>query len=255
METVARRWSARWSLARSAAPAMACETGGGAAGRPDSRLSAGSRNRMAHTSAETGLPGRPSTGTGPSRPNNSGFPGRMAICQKSSSRPRVFSAFDDEVVVAHRCAAGGDQHVDAVHRVGHRGNRLARVLRDRQHDRLAAGGAHQGGERMRVRTDDAAGRDRLARHGDLVAGGEDRDARPAVHSEPRMVGGGGKADVACGDAPAGGHHGVAGGEVLAGAADMPAGRHRLVHPDLGAGRGRVLLQQDGVGAGRAPRCR
>ena len=120
---------------------------------------------------------------------------------------------------------------------------------------VAAGGAHQGGERMRVGTDDAAWRDGFARHGDLVAGGEDGDARTAVHGEPGMVGGGGQPDVARGQAAAGGNHRIAGGEILAGAADVAAGGHRLVHPHLGAAGGRVLLQQDGIGALRARRCR
>jgi len=61
---------------------------GGSPGRPESFAIAGSRNRMAQTRADTGLPGRPSTGTAPSWPNSSGFPGRMAICQKSSVMPR-----------------------------------------------------------------------------------------------------------------------------------------------------------------------
>ena len=65
-----------------------------------------------------------------------------------------------------------------------------------------------------------------------------------------MVGGGGQSDVARGEAAAGRNHGVAGGKVLAGAADVTAGGDCLVHPHLGAGGGRVLLQQDGIGAMR-----
>ena len=41
--------------------------------------------------AETGLPGRPSSGTAPKLPKISGLPGRMAICQKSTTRPRRVS--------------------------------------------------------------------------------------------------------------------------------------------------------------------
>ncbi len=48
---------------------------------------AGPMNRMAQTSDDTGLPGRPSTGVPPIRPNISGLPGFMAMRQKSTSRP------------------------------------------------------------------------------------------------------------------------------------------------------------------------
>ena len=48
---------------------------------------AGCRNRIAQTSVETGLPGRPSKGVLPRRPKISGLPGRIAIFQKSSAKP------------------------------------------------------------------------------------------------------------------------------------------------------------------------
>ena len=35
------------------------EIGGGAVGKPDTRAKDGSRNKIAHTMAETGLPGSP----------------------------------------------------------------------------------------------------------------------------------------------------------------------------------------------------
>ena len=159
----------------------------------------------------------------------------------------ALQALDDQVVVADRGAARGHQHVGAGDRIGDRGDRLARVGGDRQHGGQAAGGAHQRGQRVRVGGDDAAGRDRLARHGDLVTGGQDGDARAAMHAEPGVVGRGGEAHVACGDAAAGGHHGVAAGEVLAGAANVAAGLHRFVDPHGVAVTGGVLLQQDGVG--------
>ena len=72
------------------------------------------------------------------------------------------------------------------------------------------------------------GGNRFARHGDLVAGRQYRDARAAVDGEPGMVGGGGQADVARGQPATDGHHHVAGGKVLAGAADVAARAHRLV---------------------------
>ena len=68
--------------------------------------------------------------------------------------------------------------------------------------------------------------------------------------EPGMIGRGGQSDIARGDAPAGRDHHIARGEILAGAADMAAGDHRLVDPDGVAVPGRILLQQDRVGASR-----
>ncbi len=61
---------------------------------------------------ETGLPGRPNTGTAPRRPKISGLPGRMAIFQKSSvmpsapnaSRTRSCSPTDAPPVVTSRSA-------------------------------------------------------------------------------------------------------------------------------------------------------
>ncbi len=150
----------------------------------------------------------------------------MAICQKSTARPRRVSDSMHQVVVADAGAAGGDQQVDAGHLIGDGGDGVAVVAGDRQHDRLAAAGAHQGGQGVRVGTDDAAGGDRLAGQRDLVAGGQDRDARAAMHGDPGMVGGGGQADIARSQAAPGGDHGVAGGKILPGAADVPPGGAR-----------------------------
>ena len=84
---------------------------------------------------------------------------------------------------------------------------------------------------------------------DLVAGGEDRDARAAMHRKPRLVAGGRQPDVACraGRRPRG-HQFKFLEEILAGAADMPAGPHRLAHRDVAAGVVGVLLDDDRIGA-------
>ena len=255
MVTVARRWSARWSLARSAAPAIACDggrRGGRQSGQPAQRRQqeqdrADQRRDRIARQTEHRHRAEPAEQQRLSRPH-----GDLPEVQLQAAR---LQALDDQVVVADRGAAGGHQHVHAVHRIGHRGDRLARVGGDRQHDRLAAGGAHQGGERVRVGTDDAAGRDGLARHGDLVAGGEDGDARTAMHGQPGMVGGGGQRR--CRARSAAGRRGppLAGGEILAGAADVAAGGHRLVHPHLGRRR---RWRPPAAGWHRrpsAPRCR
>ena len=65
-----------------------------------------------------------------------------------------------------------------------------------------------------------------------------------------MVGRGGEADIACGHPPSGRHHCVAGGKVLAGAADVALGGYGFVDADRVAVARGVLLQQDGVGAWR-----
>ena len=126
----ARGWPAdgrtRWSLAGSAGAGQRPD--GRAAdrpGRPDSRSSAGSRNSIAQTRAETGLPGRPSTGVAPSRPEISGLPGRMAIFQKSSSKPCGAERALHQVVVADAGAAGGHQQVAGAGGGGGRGDGLA----------------------------------------------------------------------------------------------------------------------------------
>ena len=117
-----------------------------------------------------------------------------------------------------RMIAGGDPTASAAAAMA------ARRRGDRQHHGLAAAGAHQRGQRMRVGADDAAGRDRLAGQRDLVAGRQDGDARAAVHREPGMVGGGGQADVARAQPLAGAAISTSPrGKILAGAADVAAG--------------------------------
>ena len=116
-------------------------------------------------------------------------------------------------------------------------------------------GSHQRRQRVGVGTDDAAGRDRFAGHGDLVAGGQDGNTRAAMHRQPGVVGGGGQSDIARGDAPSRRDHHVARREILALAPDMASRDHRLVDPDTVAVPGRILLQQDRRRRPTGPRCR
>ena len=90
---------------------------------------------MAQTRLETGLPGRPSTGVGPMRPNISGLPGRMAIFQKSSVMPCCAERALDQIVIADRGAAGGDQKVGPG-RAGDRRCSASRVGGDAEVDGL-----------------------------------------------------------------------------------------------------------------------
>ena len=69
---------------------VAVVVGGGPAGSPVSRAMAGIRNRIAQTRAETGLPGSPSTGTGPSAQGaNSWSPNLASQASSFDADPRT----------------------------------------------------------------------------------------------------------------------------------------------------------------------
>ena len=63
------------------------------------------------TMVETGLPGRPKTRVLRQRPKTVGLPGRIATASKKNSAPIAFQDGLDQVVLAHRDAAGEDQDV------------------------------------------------------------------------------------------------------------------------------------------------
>jgi hypothetical protein len=69
----------------------------------------GTRKTSAQTSAETGLPGRPSILWLP-KAKEEGLPGRMAIFQKPSSPPR-FERRSDQIEAADRGAADRDEDI------------------------------------------------------------------------------------------------------------------------------------------------
>ena len=93
----------------------------------------------------------------------------------------------DEVVVADRGAAGGDEDIgaevagaaDAV------GGGLDGVGGDAEIDGLGALVTGQRPQRVAVGIDDLPGAGGLARHHQLVAGGQDGDLRPAAHGKLR----------------------------------------------------------------------
>ena len=211
----------------------------------------GTRNTRVHTSEDTGLPGRPSTRGWPRRPNISGLPGRMAIFQKPSAMPRASSTGRDEVVVADRGAADGDDDVGVLG-LGEVGvEALARVAGDAEQAGL---GARRFGERGHAQ----------------VIGGDDlagaRASAPAAPARRRSRGwrrAGGGARAACRgpwrpraatsrgpEAAAGGEQRLALAEIEAAAADVAACRcvpSRTVTL-VAVARG-VLLDDDGIGAG------
>ena len=128
-------------------------------------------------SAETGLPGRPRTCMLPSRPCIIGLPGRMAILQNEAPC-LVGERLLDEVVIADRGAAEGDQHVGTLSRA----LRMAATVsstRSRTMPRsvTSARRARQRRDREAVGGDDLVGTRLFAGRDQLVAGGEDRDPR------------------------------------------------------------------------------
>ena len=110
------------------------------------------------------MPGSPKTSVRPRTPNATGFPGRTATRQKTSSTPSSASVVADEVVDADRDAAARDEDVGLEPALDRRPRRLAR--------RRATGGSRSTvapalriwvGQDHAVRVVDLAGRERLAR--------------------------------------------------------------------------------------------
>ena len=127
--------------------------------------------KSSHKPAPTrDCPGRPSTGVSPMRPNINGFPGRIAICQKSSCEAFGPQCRADKVVLADRNAARGHEQIS----ICGAGARTAAMRRPCQARRRAGSARrptrHEGGERDAVRRDDLIRADRLAGHHHFVAG-------------------------------------------------------------------------------------
>ena len=167
------------------------------------------------------------------------------------------------VFLAHRDTAGADDEVGAFGRLaqGLTGG-LPRVGDDALIQHLAAQPAQQRVEHKAVGVVDAAGRQRLARHDQLVASKEAGHARTAAHLQRGRADGCGQTDGGRGEASAFGQHGAAGGDIL-GPTAYPGARCGL-HPEahtrtLGAGQRQarfgLLLHHHGIGAGRQGRAR
>ena len=116
------------------------------------------------------------------RPNAIGRPGRMAIFQNSTSPSFAMSSLD-EVGFADRHAAGGDD------RVGELGGACLNALSSSfgssrttpRSIELDAEAREHAVQRVAVGVVDLAFLERRADRGELVAGGEERDAQPALH--------------------------------------------------------------------------
>jgi hypothetical protein len=141
--------------------------------------------RQKVTNSETGLPGLPMKGVVPMRPKASGLPGRIAMVHNSSVPTRssaalMWSSSPTETpplpTIRSACAAPLHQRLLG----GCQG-----VLDDAQIDHLAAESLQQPEEHEAVGVVDLSGAERLARHHQLVAAGEDRDAQTPIDAEVR----------------------------------------------------------------------
>ena len=103
----------------------------------------------------------------------------------------------DEIVLADRGAAEGDEHVGAgiLRREDALFERLEGVAGDAEIDRLAARALDERGNRIGVRGDDLVRPGRLAGQDEFVAGGEDRDARLAADGERAVTHRGGEREA------------------------------------------------------------
>jgi hypothetical protein len=136
------------------------------------------------------------------------------------------------VLLADRDAAAGQDQVVVCRGGAQAGTRrVARVGHDAKVVDHAAESFEQAAQRVAVGVVDAARLERLARHRQFVAGGEQRHAQAAEHRELRQPTEAATPTWACGEARAGGQHFGAGGDVLAAPADPLAGMRHMVHGD------------------------
>ena len=105
------------------------------------------------------------------------------------------------------------------------------------------------GQRQRVAVDDLAVHRLLAQLDQLVAGGEDRDPRPAIDRHGRLAEGGQHADFRRAEDRAGGNDRVAAPHVLPPETDMLGTLHPLLEQDRVVGRFGLLDRDHRVAAG------
>ena len=158
-----------------------------------------------------------------------------------------------EVVLADRGAAERDEKIGAAVAGGRDaalevGEACRGRCRDRAPRRRHARGER--GEGIEVGGDDLVRPCRLAGPDELVAGGEDRDARPAAHRQARVAHGGGEREAARIETLPGGKERVAGAEVEPARAHEAPRRGGVEDGDGVAVASRILLDDDRVGAVR-----
>ena len=101
-------------------------------------------------------------------------------------------------MVANRSAATGHQQVATTRRPGGLAERLGAVTGDAEDYRFTAHGGNHGGQGVTVGADDLLAADRFAGPNDFIAAGQDRHPWLAAHRQPRVIEGGGQADIAGG---------------------------------------------------------
>ena len=146
------------------------------------------RNTMAQTAEDTGLPGKPRTGTAPRRAEQQRLARPHGDLPEIQRHALTAERLLHKVVVADRSTAGGHQQVQPGGLAHARGQRRAIVGADAEIDRrrrpsLRASRPDSHG----VRAGDLAAFGRLARPAQLVAGGEQADAGPAPHRQPEVA--------------------------------------------------------------------
>ncbi len=174
----------------------------------------------------------------------------MAIFQNASVHAARLQRRGDEVVVADRGAADGDDDV-GVPRAGEvLVQALARVAGDAQLLRLGAGLLGERPHAQVVGGDDLPRPRPLAGPHQLVAGGEDGNAGTAADRHRAVPHGGRQRQLARTEATARRQQRLARREVEAPGAHVALVRRALAHRDLVALADRVLLDDDRIRAGR-----
>src|SRR5690606_3519468 len=124
------------------------------------------------------------------------------------------------------------------------------VAGDAEVDRHAAAFGNESRQGQDVRADDLVRAYGVARHDDLIARGEEGDARPAPDLEPWHVHGRRQTDLARAQPAPGLEPDRAGVKIEAGGAYVATLGRALAHHDVGAVDVDVLLDDDGVGSVR-----
>ena len=127
------------------------------------RASAGLRKTSAQTSEETGLPGEAEQAGAADGAEHQRLAGPHGDLPEIEGESFILERGADQVVLAHRGAAGGDQQVRAIRAGGKAREGVGVVAGDAEVDRLATAPLHHRPERVRVGTHDLIGAQRLAR--------------------------------------------------------------------------------------------
>ena len=165
-------------------------------------------------------------------------------------RPFGLNCGPHVVRFADRDAAAADHQIRPLGSLSQGSARRLQLIRhDAQVDHFAPQGPQQGGKQKPVRVVDAAGRQRLARHDQFVAGEQHTDPKPPVDRKPGQTDRGRKADVRRAQARSAFQHAGSELDVHPRRPDpLARRRHREHHDPIGL-QLRGFLRHDGVTAG------